>query len=142
MIKKITLSFLLLLLLSVTTFSQISKEELYQHKIETYTSLKKTGITFIGIGGGTTLLGTILLSTAEWETETSPTGQTSTSTSDGSGVFGAVLILVGVPSLITGTVLAIVGNSKTNEYKEKLDRIHVGLNYTPTNKGMKFTYRF
>ena len=131
---------LILFLVSFSTsisFGQIEQRELYQRKVESYTKMKRTGFTIAGIGTVVTAYGVIQLSRATWET----TG-TQTTSNDPEALQGSVGLLVGIPAVITGTVLGIVGSAKSKSYNKKLQRLNVGINYTSQNTGLVLTYRF
>lgn len=122
-------------------YGQIEKKELYERKVESYTKMKRTGFAIAGIGTVATTFGIMQLSRATWETTNTATG-TQTTSSSPEAVQGSVGVLIGIPALVTGTVLGIIGATKSKSYNKKLQRLNVGVNYMPQNKGLVITYRF
>jgi len=125
--KTFLLTALILFLSYQMTIGQISYDNrLYERKVEKYTKLKRTGTTLGIAGGALTVVGVILMSNANWHTDTNAYGQTQTTTDDPQGVLGLVSVLVGVPMAGTGVVLGIIGGKKQRHYQRKLDNLSAG----------------
>jgi len=136
----------LIILLSAFIFNtqllaQIDEKALYKKKVNTYLKLKKNGSTIALLGGGVTLAGVIMVSTVEWQTQSTSTG-TNITTSDPEGVWGLLCIVVGVPVSVTGLVLGKIGYSNAIKYQKKLSGLSMGVNFSPQQKGISLVYRF
>ena len=112
-----------------------------QRKIMTYTKMKVTGFTLLGIGGAALAGGIILAVNAEWETQSTPTGVQKT-TSDPQGAAGIILLAAGIPMTVAGTVLGAIGASKTHEYKRRLELYGVSINLTPKKQSVGLIFNF
>lgn len=115
---------------------------LYERKIVTYTKMKKTGWTVAAVGTGVTILGVILINSADWETTTNMYGQSQTTTDDPAGVLGIVGVTIGIPSAIAGVVIGIIGGSKQNEYMHKLERLDMSFQKQSDINMFRLAYRF
>jgi len=115
----------LMLLLTMASFGQLkeSDRQMYQSKVQSYTKMKKTGSTLAIVGGGLTIVSTILVASADWEETENYHGETQYNTTDGSGVAGIVGLVIGVPMAVTGIILNSVGNRKLKYYQDKLDNV-------------------
>lgn len=117
------------------------KRTLYERKVESYTKLKRTGLTLATVGGGLTVAGVVLVASVDWETIQN-NGTTTFNTNDKKGIVGIYALLGGLPMLVTGIILERIGNHKVNEYSEKLYRLNLSMDYKPNYKGLTLTYRF
>jgi hypothetical protein len=113
----------------------------YQHKVERYTKLKKTGTSLGLAGGALTAMGIALVSNAKWTTSTDAWGN-ETTTTDTSGAFGIITISVGVPMAVTGIVLHSIGSRKAKYYQSKLENVSLGIIHTPQQKGISLAIKF
>ncbi len=140
---KVIQSLLLLLVITNSVFAQKSeaRRNLYQSKIESYTKLKKAGNTIGIVGGGLTLMGVALATSANWETTTDEYGFQTVNTNT-SGAIGVLSICFGVPLAITGIVLNSNGKRKVAEYTKKLENIDVGYYEQGLQKGLTLAIRF
>ncbi len=139
-----TVQFLLLVFLTVSvSFCQMKDEDGYtkedvQGKIEKFKNLRTTGFAMLGIGAATIGTGIALISTADWESHSTPTG-VSTTTDDPNGGAGIICLAVGIPVTVAGIVLSSIGNRKYREYKYRINffsscnpnkkYIHAGIAY-------------
>lgn len=148
--RKILLILIIALVASVPSMAQYdpnyrsdqNRVRTYSLKIEKFSRMKRTGIG-LGIGGTVlTVAGVALISSADWETNTTYNGGQTTTTNDSEGVGGVLMVLAGVPLTATGIVLGIIGNNKVKSYRAKLDGLSVNMLYTPDKKGLVLTYRF
>ncbi len=140
---KVIQSLLLLLVITNSVFAQKSeaRRNLYQSKIESYTKLKKAGNTIGIVGGGLTLMGVALATSANWETTTDEYGFQTVNTNT-SGAIGVLSICFGVPLAITGIILNSNGKRKVAEYTKKLENIDVGYYEQGLQKGLTLAIRF
>ncbi|NJN27005.1 MAG: hypothetical protein HC819_14025 [Cyclobacteriaceae bacterium] len=118
--------------------NEFDKRDLYERKIESYGKMKKTGGKLAAIGGAATIVGIILVSSADWETD----AYGNTQTSDAGGAVGLLTIMVGVPTAITGIVLGAVGKNKQNQYVEKLNRLDLTFHRNNDFNSIRLVYRF
>lgn len=141
MLKKVFIATILCVIVSHVSWAQQSHAELYQQKVYSYTKMKKTGIGLTIGGIASTVIGVALVSSAEWETTTDQYG--TTTTSDDPRAFGGLLLIGGGISVsVPGIILTSIGSKKSKEYQRKLERLDLGINYKPNNKGVMLTYRF
>ncbi len=140
---KVIQSLLLLLVITNSVFAQKSeaRRNLYQSKIESYTKLKKAGNTIGIVGGGLTLMGVALATSANWETTTDEYGFQTINTNS-SGAIGVLSLCFGVPLAITGIILNSNGKRKVAEYTKKLENIDVGYYEQGLQKGLTLAIRF
>lgn len=110
-------------------------------KVATYTKMKKTGFTLAGVGGGMLLLGIILVASADWETESTPTGVQKT-THDPGGIIGILLIAPGAPMSLIGLILGGIGSSKVTEYEGRLRNFSISVDFSMKTKGLRLSYDF
>lgn len=110
-------------------------------KITSYTKMKITGFTLLGIGGAALVTGIILAANADWVTRSTPTGVQKT-TDDPQGGVGIIMLAAGIPMAIVGTVLGTIGASKTHEYKQRLELSGVGIYLTPEKQYIGLTFTF
>jgi hypothetical protein len=101
-------------------------------KVTKFQGLKVTGFTMLGLGGALIGTGIVLMSSAEWESYSTPTS-TGMSTSDPQGGAGIIMLAVGIPFTVVGIVLSAVGAKKHREYK---DRLNFFAGYDPDKKRM------
>lgn len=141
MLKKIIFSITLFSLLTLSSFGQIDNRQLYEQKVQSFTKMKRTGLSLTISGVASTIIGIVMVSNAEWETQSSAYGSSTTS-NDPNAIVGSLLIGAGVGLTVPGIILGTIGNNKSKEYNEKLRRLDVGINYKPNNKGLSFSYRF
>lgn len=141
MLKQVIFSVILFATLSVNSFGQIDNKQLYEQKVHSFTKMKRTGVSLTVAGVASTILGIVMVSNAEWETQSSSYGSSTTS-NDPNAIVGSLLIGAGVGLTVPGVILGVIGNNKSKEYNEKLQRLNVGINYKPNNKGLVFSYRF
>jgi hypothetical protein len=113
----------------------------YQHKVERYTSLKRTGTSLGLAGGALTVMGIALVSNAKWVTTTDDWGN-ETTTTDSSGAFGILSIGVGVPMAVSGIILHSIGSRKAKYYQSKLENVSLGVISTPQQKGISLAIKF
>lgn len=141
MLRKIIILAFLGLITFQFSWSQQNNAALYQQKVESYKKMKNTGIGLTIGGIASTMIGIALVSSAEWETTSTEYG-TNTTSSDPAAFGGLLLIGGGVSVSIPGIILTSIGGKKSKEYQSKLERLDVGINYQPTNKGLILSYRF
>ena len=87
------------------------------------------------------LLGVILVSNADWETQQTLTGS-QTSTHDGNGVIGVLLLIPGIPIGVTGLILGGIGGGKVTEYEKRLRRISFGIGIGHESTLLSLRYNF
>lgn len=134
------------LLLCFLLFSFANADDEYtigeiKGKIASYTKMKITGFTLLGIGGTTLVTGIILAANADWETRQTPTGVQKT-TDDPKGGAGIIMLAAGIPMTIVGTILGAIGTNKTHEYKQRLELSSVGVYITPKKQNIELTFTF
>ncbi|MBI9063705.1 MAG: hypothetical protein JEZ14_17120 [Marinilabiliaceae bacterium] len=134
----------LLLLLSMASFAQLKESDqmMYQSKVQSYTKMKKTGSTMAIVGGGLTVVSTVLLASADWEKTETYTGETQYNTTDGSGVLGIVGLVIGVPMAVTGIILNSVGNRKMKYYQDKLSNVKLSSFQQGQQAGITLAIKF
>ena len=144
MISKIA-SGIILLVCVFCSYGQLRDEDGYtvedvKAKVIKYQNLKITGLTLLGLGVTSTVVGISLMSSAHWESYSTPTG-TSMTTQDSQGGAGIIMLALGIPVTITGTILATIGTRKHREYKS---RLNVFSYYNPKSKKIAgaLTYAF
>jgi len=125
--KAIISSLLFIVIGAQVAFAQIDYDKKhYQLKVIKFNKMKRTG-TVLGVAGAVATVGGIaLISSADWYTETNAYGQQNTTTDDPNGVIGLVGVIVGVPMLAGGVVLAVIGSKKERQYQEKLNKLSAG----------------
>ncbi len=138
--KKIILV-LFAIFISSAAISQEIQKDLFESKVERYSKMKKNGLTMGLFGGASTIAGIIMMSNADWEKETTPTG-VNYNTNDVSGAAGILFTGVGVPLVITGIILGAIGSKKEKEYKSKLDNLSLKIKSTPQMNGLSLVYNF
>ncbi len=114
-----------------------TKEDLYD-KYLAYGKMKRAGFTVAGVGSAFTVLGIVLVSSADWSTQSTPTGS-QTTTSDPAGGFGLFGLILGIPGTIAGLILGGIGNSKENEYERRYHEF--ALRYEPETNKLGLTCR-
>ena len=119
---------------------EYTKDEI-ESKIKTFGKLKSDGIKVGCIGATMTLLGVILVSNADWETQQTINGSR-TSSQDGTGVIGVLLIIPGIPIGLTGLILSGIGGSKVTEYEKRLKRISFGIGISHESTLLSLRYSF
>lgn len=144
MLSKIT-SCLILLVCIVCSYGQVRDEDGYtaddvKAKVAKFKNLQITGLTLLGLGVTSTIVGISLMSSADWESNSTPTG-TSMTTHDSKGGVGIVMLGLGIPITIAGTILSTIGTKKHREYKS---RLNVFSYYNPNTKKIaaSLTYGF
>lgn len=143
MIRNIAVG-LLLLMLAVPVLSQQQRDEdgytldELKGKTAKFQRVQITGFVLLGLGAVSAVSGIAMMSTAHWDTYSTETG-TTTSTSDPQGGAGMIMTVVGVPLIIAGTVLAIIGTHKHHDYQQ---RVHMFSSYDPTRKAFRETLVF
>lgn len=126
-----------------SAFAQFDRNyAMYERKVETYTKLKKTGTVLAVSGAALTLGGLVLVSSADWETQTGPAGQTQTTSSDSEGIAGVLMLVTGIPITVTGVILGTIGAKKSREYQERIQRLSLNVKYNQHYKGIVLAYRF
>ena len=136
--------FILILIITVISLSAIAqqtKKDLFEYKVERYSKMKKNGTTMAAAGGVATVIGIVLISQADWEKETTPSG-VNYNTQDESGGVGILVTGIGAQIAITGIILAAIGNKKEKEYKNKLDKVSFRIKSTPQMTGFSLVYKF
>jgi len=139
--KKILTLFLSVVLLALTSFADAQDSLMYKIKYEKFKSWQRTGraLTISGLALG--VVGTGLLI---WGTGDSP----SAVNQDWSVIAGSICTGAGVVALIPGAIYWGIGNSKTREYKLRLENLGTGFyykpnsTYAPGSAGFVLTYRF
>lgn len=141
---KTLLNIALLLLISTSVMAQLSNEDRvkFENKVTSYTKMKKTGSTLAIVGGGLTVVGAVLVSSADWEETTDAYGQTQYNTNDSSGALGIVALAAGIPLTVTGIILSSVGNRKMKEYAKKLENVNMGYYQHGQQKGVSLSITF
>lgn len=139
--KKVFTVFIITLTLAASVYAQDHKQGLYEQKVQGYAKMKKTGHILTGIGGGMTIAGIILVSSADWTTESTYNG-TNFNTNDPAGIAGTLILVGGAGLTVTGIVLSSVGSRKYKEYKQKLNNISITPIHYNKNYGVTLTYRF
>jgi hypothetical protein len=56
--------------------------------------------------------------------------------------WGDIFVCLAGVSLVSGTVMTIIGVNKMKQYQSKLDGLKVGAFFTPNHAGLTLTYRF
>lgn len=141
MLKQVIFSIILFSILTLNSFGQIDNRQLYEQKVQSFTKMKRTGLSLTVAGVASTIIGSVMVSNAEWESQSSSTG-TSVTSNDPNAIVGSLLIGAGIGITVPGIILGTIGNNKSKEYNEKLQRLDVGINYKPNNKGLAISYRF
>lgn len=133
-----------LIAITSSTFAQLSDQQRtkFENKVESFSRMKKTGSTLGFIGGGLTITGIILVSSADWSEETDIYGNTQYQTNDAGGPLGILALCTGVPLAITGIVLNSVGNRKMKEYSRKLENIDMSYFQHGQQKGVSLSITF
>jgi hypothetical protein len=135
--------FILLFLIGLTGFqSSVSaqKQEEYEYKgqVKKFQKVQKIG-TVLGItGAATTAGGMVVLASAFSGSD--PDSYNTTPLLLGLG--GAVMIIGGTCTGVTGLILYSVGVKKEKYFRKKLDNLSVGIIYTPRQKGFSVCYKF
>lgn len=138
-----TIILLMLVCFTTSAFAQFDRNyAIYERKVETYTKLKKTGTALTVAGAALTVGGLVLISSADWETQTGPAGQTQTTSSDSEGIAGVLMLVAGIPITVTGAILGTIGAKKSRQYQEKLQRLSLNVKYNQHYKGLVLAYRF
>lgn len=96
-----------------------SKEEI-KRKVQAFTGVKNTGLTLLGVGAVSTVLGIVFVSNAKWDSYSTETSAGVT-TKDPKGGAGIICLAAGIPVSITGIILAALGKRKQSEYKYRLE---------------------
>jgi hypothetical protein len=111
---------------------------LYQHKIQSYTKLKKTGTVLQFAGIVTTVFGIGAMYSAVNEEHTYGYDYTSDPLYN-IGIYGTGF---GIDMIIGGSIMKSIGKRKVIQYKKKLDGLSAGLRYNGKSAGFSLVYRF
>jgi hypothetical protein len=141
--KKFTVSFILAISLIIPSLAQDA--QLYQRKIDQFNRMKNAGWTMTGIGGGLTVIGTVLLVTTDdsyWNDD-----EYYNDSDDGmdeaiQAIGGIVCIGVGIGLIAGGVTMGSIGSHKVKSYKNKLNNLSLGMVYNSKQQGFKIIYRF
>jgi hypothetical protein len=136
---------ILLLICIFCSYGQERDEDGYtvedlKAKVIKFQHLKITGFTLLGLGVTSSIIGISLMSSADWESYSTATGAGMT-TQDPQGGTGIIMLGLGIPITIAGTVLATIGTRKHREY---VSRLNVYSFYNPTSRKIaaSLTYGF
>jgi hypothetical protein len=116
----------------------IDPQVLYQHKIQSYTKMKKTGTLLQFAGIVTTAFGLGAMYSAVNEEHTYGYDYTSDPLYN-IGIYGTGF---GIDMIIGGSILKIIGKRKVIQYKKKLDGLSAGLCYNRNSTGFALVYKF
>ena len=119
----------------------LSQAQLYQLKVDNYTSMKRTGSTLAIVGIPCTIAGITLIIVGT--DNVNKIADTSTGYKGiKQQVAGIVFSGVGMGMLVAGIVFGSIGNNKTKEYQIKRDALKINSDVTSKSIGLKLTYRF
>ena len=95
-------------------------QKIIKQKYESFTTLKITGFSLLGIAGAAAVAGVVMMSTSKWNDNSTGTS-VGMSTQDPQGGAGLIMVAVAVPVGVLGTVLGFIGKSKSLQYKSCLE---------------------
>jgi hypothetical protein len=134
----------MLFLFMHAAFGQQDDRQLFEKKIHHYERLQHTGWNMTAIGGSTILAGSIWLTFANNNYYGNSNGTTDNQELNYLFQFtvSAALIAVGVGLTATGIALGSTGSHKAKSYRNKLNKLSLGVICTPYRQGLSLTYRF
>ena len=115
---------------------QVEKKQLYQHKVETYTTMRSAGI---GLTFGGTILTIVGISSMSNALSADPNLLTDEMASK--YTVGALCAGLGMTAAGGGIVLWAIGSSKKNYYSQRLNSVSFNINPNPYHLA-SLTYRF
>jgi hypothetical protein len=124
--------------MNAQAYQELSQEQL-QKKVESYKSMKTTGMVMTFIGIPALVAGAVLY--VNWVV--SNTNYSSNSSIDSGGAVGGLVLMV-VRELMTvgGIVLWSIGGNKSKKYQRKLDESTGKLSLKSGKYGVGLVYRF
>ncbi|UXP33533.1 hypothetical protein N6H18_06145 [Reichenbachiella agarivorans] len=144
--KIIILCSFMLLCMQLPTYSQYKEvtidpaKQYAANKVAQFGKLKRTGFTMLGVGGAVTIVSIVVIARADWYEDP----YTGTYTTDDVSAAYAILgtVYVGVPLIIGGTVLSIIGNYKEKSYMRKFENLDVSYFKMEDAHGLRLAYSF
>jgi hypothetical protein len=145
--KKIIAVLLSLFIIVMSASGQYDLRPKYQNKVEHYKHMRTSGLVLTGLGAGFAAGGTILVLYGSDKLNSIDYHDPYYSEEDEaigalSVVGGAISMIVSIPLLTSGIILASVGSHKSHEYQKRLQGLTMGVICTPKVQGLSLVYRF